>query len=272
MATTPALTPLIRPGRVKLTDWSTKPPDGLPKNSELDEDLHHLLAAMEKLQHALGAEETRALLIVLQGRDTAGKDGTIRKVFSTVNPATCTVSTFKRPTPLELRHDFLWRAHQVVPPAGTIGIFNRSHYEDVLAVRVHRLAPETLWRKRYQHINDFERMLSDHGVTILKFFLHISKEEQRERLEERLADPSKNWKFEPGDLDERKLWDEYTEAYAEMLEQCSMEWAPWYVVPGDKKGHRDFLIAQVVVAALERLDPHYPPADPAVLAYRGKIV
>jgi PPK2 family polyphosphate:nucleotide phosphotransferase len=209
---------------------------------------------------------------VLQGRDTGGKDGVIRKVFGDLNPAYVVVSSFKRPTPIELRHDFLWRIHQAIPPAGTMGIFNRSHYEDVLVVRVHSLVPETLWRKRYHHINEFERMLTDHGVTILKFLLLISKEEQRERLEERLDDPTKNWKFSVGDLEERKLWDQYTAAYEETLLQTSTEWAPWYVVPGDKKGARDLLIAETVVDAIERLNPKYPEADPSVLAYRGKIV
>jgi polyphosphate kinase 2 (PPK2 family) len=159
----------------------------------------------------------------------------------------------------------------VVPPRGSIGIFNRSHYEDVLAVRVHQLQPEAVWRRRYDQINEFERMLTEEGVVIRKLFLHISKAEQRKRLEERLDDPTKNWKFEPGDLAERARWDEYTAAYAEMLERCSTPHAPWYIVPADKNKPRDWLVADLVVRTLQEMDPRYPEADPAVLAFRGKI-
>lgn len=248
-----------------LSDEAARPPHGLPHTFD------DLCDRMEALQAALGAGQQHALLIVLQGRDTSGKDGTIRKAFGRLNPAFCTVTGFKRPTPLELRHDYLWRIHQVVPPRGTIGIFNRSHYEDVLAVRVHRLQPEAVWRRRYDHINRFERMLTEEGVVIRKLLLHISKEEQRQRLEERLDDPTKNWKFEPGDLQERALWDDYTAAYSEMLERCSTEYAPWYIVPADKNKPRDWLVADLVVRTLEELNLQYPAADPAVLAYRGKI-
>lgn len=267
----PVLRPLVQPGSLVLRDEDARCAADLPKNHVLDDRLEALRERIESLGSALAAEATRAVLVVLQGRDAAGKDGTIRKVFGDVNPAYCEVHSFKRPTPLELRHDFLWRVHQVVPAAGTIGVFNRSHYEDVLVVRVHRLAPESLWRQRYDHINAFERLLVDHGVTVLKFLLHISREEQRERLEERLDDPSKNWKFSVGDLEERKLWDAYTAAYQEMLERTSTEWAPWYLVPADKKSVRDYLVAEVVAAALERLDPRFPKADPGVLEYRGQI-
>lgn len=267
----PRLAPLVHPDRVRLDDRDAVPPDGLLKGNDRDERLEALRHRLEELAAALGAEQRRAVLVVLQGRDAAGKDGTIRKVFGDLNPAYCRVHTFKRPTPLELRHDFLWRVHAVVPPAGVIGVFNRSHYEDVLVVRVHSLVPEALWRRRYQHINEFERMLTDHGVTVLKFLLHISREEQRERLEERLADPTKNWKFEVGDLKERARWDDYTRAYEEMLERTSTTWAPWYLVPADKKGPRDLLVAEVVVDALERLAPRFPEADPGVLEWRGRI-
>ncbi len=268
---TSRLKPLINPGKVRLTDADALPANGLPKGAAADQALAEIRHRIEELQLALGAEERRALLVVLQGRDTSGKDGVIRKVFGDLNPMYCQVSSFKRPTPVELRHDFLWRAHQVVPPAGMIGIFNRSHYEDVLVVRVHDLVPEKLWRKRYDHINEFERMLVDHGVTILKFALHISKDEQRQRLEDRLADDKKNWKFEVGDLKERGFWDHYTAAYEEMLERTSTKWAPWYQVPGDKKTARDLLIGEVVVEALEQMAPEYPKADPEVLNYLGKI-
>ena len=265
------LKPLINPAVVTLDDQAALPPTGLPKNDELDRAVASMRKRIEVLQLALGAEERRAVLVVLQGRDASGKDGVIKNVFGDLNATYCQVSSFKRPTALELRHDFLWRAHQVVPPAGVIGVFNRSHYEDVLVVRVHNLVPEAVWSRRYQHINDFERMLVDHGVTILKFALHVSKEEQRQQLEERLADPAKNWKFEAGDLKERALWDQYTTAYQEMLRRCSTEWAPWYLVPGDKKRARDFLIGEVVVEALERMGPTYPAGDPEVLALRGTI-
>ncbi|MBX3145533.1 MAG: polyphosphate kinase 2 family protein [Gemmatimonadales bacterium] len=262
----------VAPGTAPdLSDEAARAPKGTPRGSEANALLDPLRHRMEDLQHALGAENRRALLVVLQGRDAAGKDGTIKRVFGDLNPAYCRISTFKRPTPLELRHDFLWRVHHQIPPAGVIGVFNRSHYEDVLPVRVHRLAPESLWRARYRHINEFERMLVDHGVTILKFFLHISKQEQRERLEERLNDPTKNWKFDSGDLKERELWDDYTEAYHDMFVETGTAHAPWYLVPADQKATRDLLIAEIVVDALERIDPRYPEADPAVLAYRGKI-
>src|ERR1041384_6213739 len=191
----PTLHPHPEGKRLRLTDDLAAPPDGLHGKGGLDEARESHAARLAALQAALGAEGTRALLIVLQGRDACGKDGTIRRVFAGLNPALASVSSFKRPTPLELRHDYLWRVHQALPPRGSIGIFKRSHYEEVLPVRVHGLVPEATWRRRYQHINEFERMLADEGTTILKLFLHISKEEQRKRLEERLDDPTKNWKF-----------------------------------------------------------------------------
>ncbi|HEY8257629.1 MAG TPA: PPK2 family polyphosphate kinase [Gemmatimonadales bacterium] len=213
---------------------------------------------MDELQTALYAEGKQALLIVLQARDGAGKDSTIRRVFGRLNPVGCMVTSFKVPTALELRHDFLWRVHQAVPPKGTIGVFNRSHYEDVLVVRVHQLVPEKVWRARYDQINAFEHLLTQNGVTILKFFLHISKDEQKERLRERLDDPAKQWKFNAADLGERDKWDEYTHAYTDVLRLTSTPEAPWYVVPADKKLPRDAMIAEVVVEALERMDPRFP--------------
>ena len=268
----PILHPHSPDTRPRLTDAHAAPPADLPSKDALDAALEKHAVRLAALQAALGAEGTRALLIVLQGRDACGKDGTIRRVFAGLNPALASVSSFKRPTPLELRHDYLWRVHQALPPRGSIGIFNRSHYEEVLTVRVHGLVPEATWRRRYQHINEFERMLADEGTTILKLFLHISKEEQRKRLEERLDDPTKNWKFEAADLRERALWDDYTAAYEEMLERCSTAWAPWYVVPSDRNKARDFLVGDVVLAALEAMNPRYPTADPEVLKMRGKIV
>jgi PPK2 family polyphosphate:nucleotide phosphotransferase len=256
---------------LQLTDALAQPPAGLPHREQLEQGLAELTARLEQLQAALGAEARRALLVVLQGRDASGKDGTIRRVFSGLNPALCSVTSFKRPSPLELSHDYLWRAHQAVPPRGSIGLFNRSHYEDVLAVRVRGLAPEATWRRRFEHINAFEAMLSDEGVVVRKFFLHISKDEQRARLEDRLSDPAKNWKFQEADLDERKRWEAYTAAYEEVLERCSTAYAPWYLVPSDKNKPRDYLVAEVLVRTLELMDPRYPPANAAALALRGRI-
>ncbi len=267
----PTLRPHPEGTRPKLKDSLADPPGGIPDKKDLDEALDAIGAQTEELQAALGAENRRSLLVVLQGRDACGKDGTTRRVFRRLNPALCTVTNFKRPSELELRHDYLWRIHQAVPPRGMIGIFNRSHYEEVLPVRIHRLVPDKVWRKRYEQINHFESMLAHEGVVILKFFLHVSKDEQRKRLEQRLDDPAKNWKFEPGDLAERLLWDEYTEAYQDILELTSTERNPWYIVPSDKNKARDYLVAQVVLNALQEMNPKYPPADPAVLALRGTI-
>jgi PPK2 family polyphosphate:nucleotide phosphotransferase len=263
----------VPPGsRLALEDDDARAPRDLPGGDELREELARLVERLEELQRAFYAECRRSLLIVIQGRDTSGKDGLIRKVFGPLDSQGCVVTSFKKPSELELSHDFLWRVHHAVPPRSVIGIFNRSHYEDVLIVRVRKLVNEAVWSRRYSHINDFERMLTDSGVTLLKFFLHISRKEQKERLEERLKDPGKNWKFNPGDLDERALWDDYTEAYREMLARCSTEWAPWYVVPSDKKAARDVLVADVVVRALERLDPQFPKANPEILKLVGEIV
>jgi PPK2 family polyphosphate:nucleotide phosphotransferase len=213
------------------------------------------------LQYRLYAEDRRSLLIVLQGMDTAGKDGTIRHVMGGLNPQGCRVQSFKAPSVTELDHDFLWRIHRVVPSRGEIGIFNRSHYEDVLIVRVHDLAPKSVWSKRYEQINRFEKNLAESGTTLLKFFLHISKEEQRERLQERLDDPSKHWKFNPGDLKERKRWNDYVQAYEDVLRYCSTSWAPWFVIPSDRKWFRNLAVSEIVAEALEAMDPKIPPAD-----------
>jgi PPK2 family polyphosphate:nucleotide phosphotransferase len=231
-------------------------------------------ALLERLAHyqsALYAEGRRALLVVLQGRDAAGKDGLIRKVFGAFGPQGCQVTSFSAPSEAELAHDFLWRVHLAAPPRGRVGVFNRSHYEDVLAVRVRELAPEEVWRRRYDHINDFERLLTDEGTTVLKFFLHISQEEQRERLRRRLTNPEKNWKFREGDLDDRALWTGYARAYEDALSRCSTPWAPWYVVPADKKPVRNYLVAHVLVDTLARMDPQYPRASPAVLTHLERI-
>ncbi len=206
----------------------------------------------------LYADRRYALLIVLQAVDAGGKDGTIRHVMSGVNPQGCVVTAFKEPTPEELSHDFLWRVHKAVPSRGDIGIFNRSHYEDVLIVRVHSLVPKVVWQKRYEQINDFEYMLTENNVTILKFYLHISRDEQRKRLEARLRDPTHNWKLSLSDLEERQHWDDYREAYEAALRKCSTDRAPWYVIPANKKWFRNQVVAELIVQALDRMKLKYP--------------
>jgi PPK2 family polyphosphate:nucleotide phosphotransferase len=197
----------------------------------------------------------------LQAMDTGGKDGTIKHVFEGVNPQGCRVSSFKAPSAEEANHDFLWRYYKSAPAKGRIGIFNRSHYEDVLIVRVKNLVPEEIWRPRYEIINDFERSLTLGGITVLKFFLHISKDEQKRRLQRRLDNPDKRWKFDHSDIRERLLWDEYQGAYQDMINACSTEHAPWYVVPADKKWYRNLVVARTIADTLEAMDPRYPPAE-----------
>ncbi|HEU4916369.1 MAG TPA: polyphosphate kinase 2 family protein [Acidimicrobiia bacterium] len=221
--------------------------------------LEPLTARLAELQTALWAESEQKLLIVLQAMDTGGKDGTIRNVFMGVNPQGVRVWGFGAPTEWELAHDYLWRVHEHTPANGGITIFNRSHYEDVLVVRVKDLVAESRWRKRYEHIVDFERLLSDEGTTVVKLFLHISKEEQRSRLEARLQETDKRWKFNPGDLEDRKLWDDFQEAYEEAITRTSTEQAPWYVVPADRKWYRDLAAASILIETLERMDPRFPP-------------
>lgn len=241
-----------------LRDRDADPPDDLPKGDKLDEKLDEVTKELGELQNKLYADGRHAVLIVVQGRDASGKDGVVSTVFDACNPQGVSVTSFKGPTPVELAHDFLWRIHQVVPQKGMIGIFNRSHYEDVLVVRVHKLVPEDVWSKRYDEINHFERMLSESGVVILKFFLHVSRDEQKKRIIDRIEDPTKNWKFNAGDLDERKLWDEYNEAYHDALRKCSTPWAPWYFVPADKNKARNYLIAKRIVTTMEDLKLEYP--------------
>jgi PPK2 family polyphosphate:nucleotide phosphotransferase len=225
---------------------------------EAESTLKDLNARMETLQELLYAEKKHKVLVVLQGMDTGGKDGTIRHVFEGVNPQGVKVASFKGPTSEELAHDYLWRVHCHTPGSGEIAIFNRSHYEDVLIVRVHNLVPHKVWRKRYDHINAFERMLVDEGTSIRKFFLHIDRSEQKKRLQERLEDPNKQWKFDPSDLKERRLWSQYQEAYEEMLGRTSTDWAPWYIVPANHKWYRNLVVATVLVEALESLKMNYP--------------
>lgn len=220
-----------------------------------EEALNQLTNALEILQERLYAEHKHSVLLILQGMDTSGKDGTIEHVFEGVNPQGVRVASFKVPTPIELEHDFLWRVHEKTPGKGEIVIFNRSHYEDVLVVRVHELVPQEVWSRRYGQINNFEQLLADEGTVILKFFLHIDKEEQKKRLLDRLAEEDKRWKFNPGDLKERKLWNDYTRAYEDALSMTSTEWAPWYVVPANRKWFRNLIIAQALVEALKKLNP-----------------
>jgi PPK2 family polyphosphate:nucleotide phosphotransferase len=216
------------------------------------------LAQLSLLQYLLYAEGRRSVLVVLQGIDAGGKDGTIRRVMSGLNPQGVRVTPFKAPDGEEKRHDYLWRIHNALPEYGQIGIFNRSHYEDVLVVRVHGLAPKSVWSKRYRQINEFERMLSESGVTILKFLLYISKEEQAERFRGRLEDKQRNWKFSPNDLKEREYWDAYIEAYEDMLTKCNSDYAPWYVIPANRKWFRNLAVAQILVETLEGMKLQYP--------------
>ncbi|MBE7201577.1 MAG: polyphosphate kinase 2 family protein [Parafilimonas terrae] len=250
---------VVAPGgaRFDLAAIDTKPEPEFDKEWA-EEALRLERARLAELQERLYGERTRSLLIVFQAIDTGGKDGTIRSVLKGVNPQGCTVASFKVPSADELEHDFLWRYHARTPARGMIGVFNRSHYEDVLVVRVKGLVPDEVWRMRYGLINDFERMLTESGTTILKFFLHISKAEQKERLEARLADPKKHWKFDPADLVERKSWDSYQEAFADAIGRCSTPYAPWLVVPADRKWLRNYLVAKTVADTLEAMDPHFP--------------
>jgi PPK2 family polyphosphate:nucleotide phosphotransferase len=223
--------------------------------------LEKLDQELDALQELLYAEHKHKILIVLEGMDTSGKDGVIRHVFRGVNPQGVRVSSFKQPTTQELDHDFLWRIHPGVPGKGEIVIFNRSHYEDILVARVHRLAPEKVIENRYENINNFEKMLGDEGTTILKFFLHISKEEQKERLKERLKDKSKHWKFSASDVNERKFWNAYIKAYELALSRTSTAYAPWYVVPANKKWYRNLVTASIIVDTLKGLKMRFPQID-----------
>jgi PPK2 family polyphosphate:nucleotide phosphotransferase len=234
---------------------------GLSDKAATKEQLARDAMMINELQDRLFAERKRALLVILQGIDTSGKDGTIRHVFNQTGPMGVVVTPFGRPSTEELAHDYLWRAHVACPKRGYIGIFNRSHYEDVLIGRVRRLAPADAIEARYGQINDFEKMLTENGTTILKFMLHISKKEQAERLQARLDERKSQWKFNPDDLEDRKLWDEYQKAYELVLERCSTKWAPWHVIPSDRKWVRNATIAAITRATLESLNPQYPKPD-----------
>lgn len=255
--------PLIPSGEVMLSDYDPGYVGDYDKAQARDE-LVPLQEKLARLQERLYAEGRQSLLVVLQAMDAGGKDGTIRNVFESLNPLGVQVTAFKAPTHDELAHDFLWRIHHHTPPKGYIGIFNRSHYEDVLVVRVNQLVPEAIWERRYEHINAFERVVADHGTRILKFFLHISKAEQKERLQARLDDPEKRWKFSLGDLPVREKWQDYMQAYEAVLTRCNTPYAPWHIVPANKKWYRNLVITRVIVETLEAMDPQFPPAEPGL--------
>jgi PPK2 family polyphosphate:nucleotide phosphotransferase len=244
--------------RLRLSDWKTNGRDLFEDKKAAKASLDDDAAAIDKLQDALFAEQKHALLVVLQGIDTSGKDGTVKSVFKYTSPLGVRVHPFGAPTGAELAHDYLWRVHALTPRKGHIAVFNRSHYEDVLAVKVRKLAPPEKVEQRYEQINDFERMLTENGTRILKLMLHVSKEEQGERLRERLEVSTKRWKFNPGDLEDRKLWDDYEAAYATMLERCNTGHAPWHIVPSDSRSRRDAIAARLVRGVLEEMDPQYP--------------
>lgn len=253
----------VEPGSVvdlESVDAEYKPDD--LKRKEGERELVRQIERLRELQRQLYAEDARSLLIVLQGRDAAGKDGTIRHVFGPLNPQGCKVASFKVPSKLEASHDFLWRCHKAVPARGQVGIFNRSHYEDVLVVRVHDLVPREIWSKRFDHINNFEALLHDKGTMVLKFYLHIDRDEQLERFGKRISEPAKNWKISDADYSERPYWDQYTKAFEEALSRCSTENAPWFVIPANRKWFRNLAIASIVVDAMEGLDMKYP--EPSV--------
>ena len=247
--------------KVHMSDFD---PDDTPLISDKDEAKQKntkMQARLAELQELLFADHQHKVLVILQGMDTSGKDGTVRHVMGGFNPQSVRVVSFKRPTHEEIDHDFLWRVHAKVPGCGEVTVFNRSHYEDVLVVRVHELVAEDVWRKRYDQINDFERMLAENGTVLLKFFLNISREEQQKRLQARIDDPNKRWKFEHGDIEERKLWHEYMRAYDDVLEKTSTKYAPWYVVPANRKWYRDYVVGQVIIRAMESLDMKFPAID-----------
>ena len=254
---------LVKPGAdIDLSAWDPNDKGDFKGGKEEGlVEVARLNSKLEELQEVLYAEHKHKVLVVLQAMDTGGKDGVIRRVFDGVNPQGVRVASFKVPTEEERDHDYLWRVHKQVPGSGEMVIFNRSHYEDVLVVRVHNLVPAEVWTKRYEQINAFERHLAENGTTILKFYLHMDAQEQKERLQARLADPTKRWKFRLGDLAERKLWREYQEAYEDVLRKTSTDHAPWYIIPANSKWYRDLVISSILVETLQRLDMHYPESQ-----------
>jgi PPK2 family polyphosphate:nucleotide phosphotransferase len=252
----------VEPGtRMRLADVDPDESEHYQRKKDVGDELKRHRDRISDLQARLYGEQKRSLLIVLQAMDTGGKDGTIKGVFQGVNPQGCQVWSFKAPSNEEAAHDFLWRYHQKAPSKGMIHIFNRSHYEDVLIVRVKDLVPESVWRPRYEAINQFEYALTSDGVTVLKFFLHISRDEQKRRLESRLADPDKRWKFSANDLKERAYWDDYQAAFEDAVNECSTTYAPWYVVPANKKWYRNLVVARTIADTLEAMNPRFPAAE-----------
>ena len=252
----------IKPGAtVQLSQFDPADTAGLADKEAAKKRIEQDAKIIDALQDRLYAEGKRALLVILQGADTSGKDGTIRKVFNRTGPLGVSVTAFRRPSEEELAHDFLWRVHLACPRRGTIGIFNRSHYEDVLAARVRNLAPPKTIDARYEQINAFEQILSENGTRILKFMLHLSKDEQAKRLQKRLDEAKSRWKFDPADIEDRKHWDDYQRAYEIMLARCSTDWAPWHVIPADHKWARNAAVAAIVRATLEAMKPKYPEPD-----------
>jgi PPK2 family polyphosphate:nucleotide phosphotransferase len=244
--------------KVKLDKFDPSETFGYEDNDKTRRKVAKFVARLDDLQYLLYAENKRALLIILQGMDASGKDGTIRHVMSGVNPQGCQVTAFKVPSAEEAAHDFLWRSHRAAPGKGVIGIFNRSHYEDVLVVRVHKLVPRQIWKKRFEEINSFEKLLADNRVTILKFYLHISWKEQQRRLDARIDDPRKNWELSPADFAERQFWPDYMAAYEDVLSRCSTGYAPWFIIPADHKWFRNLAVSSSIVETLESLDMQFP--------------
>jgi len=259
----PAMSHLLDPARLdkklKLSEYPSDDTGQFKDKADAAESTAEHLRKLDELQQVLYAQGKYAVLIVFQAMDGGGKDGAIEHVFGGVNPQGCTVTSFKAPSTEELAHDYLWRIHHATPKRGMIGIFNRSHYESVLIERVKDLAPRKVWQKRFDHINNFEKLLADEGTVIIKFFLHISWEEQKKRMEKRLADPHKNWKFSPDDLKERRRWSDYMVAYEEALSRCSTDFAPWYIVPADHKWYRNWFVSHTITKTLKKLDLQYPP-------------
>jgi PPK2 family polyphosphate:nucleotide phosphotransferase len=260
---------LVKPGRkFKLSDHDPDDTGKFKDKNDVKPAVAANLAKLKDLQEVLYAQGKYALLVVFQAMDAGGKDGAIEHIFSGVNPQGCTVTSFKAPSHRELSHDYLWRYHMAAPPRGMIGIFNRSHYESVLVERVKGIVPKRVWSKRYDHLNAWERMLADENTVILKFFLHISKDEQKRRLEARLRDPHKNWKFDPGDLEERKRWDAYMAAFQDALCKCSTPHAPWYVIPSNQKWFRNWAVSDIIDRTLKRLDLKFPEPIEEVEKYK----
>lgn len=255
---------IVPPGAtVRLSRRSTKQTFGWDKE-QAKAELVEIIGKLHLLQMRLYAESRRSVLVVLQAPDAAGKDGIIRNIFTGLNPAGIRVTSFKVPAGRDAEHDYLWRVHAACPGKGEIAVFNRSHYEDVLVVRVKDLAPAAVWKRRYEHIRNFEQMLVDEGTTIVKFYLHVSREEQAARLQDRIDDPEEQWKFRASDLEDRKLWPHYARAYEAAFAETSTKHAPWFIVPADRKWARNLAVARVLLATMERLDPQHPPPEPGL--------